>query len=164
EMSEWNLLGNPYASTIAWSNDADGWTKYQVGNIVAVRNNFNTTTGQFEYYDAATGLGTGEGGTLDGGRIASGQTSWIQRTVATPSLSIAEPAKRAGQQQLYRQGTTSAFSHARLTLRNGDRADHALIVFTDFGTDKFDNGIDGLKMSNEGLFNVATRTADGHTV
>lgn len=165
EEGSWNLLGNPYASTIAWNNDANAWTKQNIGSVIAVRDNVDTNTGQFQYYDAITGTGTGpgEGGTLEGGRIAQGQAFWVQATGPDPALTIKEPAKSTGQQQLYREGTP-AYSHVRLRLAQANKADVALVVFTDFGTDELDKEFDGVKMSNDGLFNLATVTADGKAV
>jgi hypothetical protein len=159
----WNLLGNPYASTIAWSNNTQAWTKNQIGNVVAVRNNFNTTTGQFEYYDAGTGLGTSEGGLLEGGRIAPGQAFWIQTTGPSPAISIHERAKSTGQQTFYRMSENSP-SHVKITLSQNTRRDNALIVFTDYGTNNFDHGYDGSKMKNEGMFNFSSLTADAASV
>ena len=156
---DWNLLGNPYASTIRWTNDPGTWTKVDIGNVVAVRDNFNTTSGQFQYYDAFSNLGTGPGpgSSLNGGRIAQGQAFWVQATGPNPAISIHESAKSTGQQDFYREGA-SDISHLRINLRQNNSVDQALIVFTDFGSDGFDEVYDGLKMQNDGLFNFATLT------
>src|SRR5690606_23136708 len=47
----WNLLGNPYASTIVWNTNTDHWISNDISSIVSVRNNTGLT-GQFQYYDA----------------------------------------------------------------------------------------------------------------
>ncbi len=162
EQSGWNLLGNPYASTIAWTNDAGAWNRNQISSITAVRNNASATAGQFMYYDAATGLGTGTGGTLAGGRIAPGQAFWVLATGTNASLSMNESAKSTGQQGLYREAA-SEISHVHLNLRSADKTDQALIVFTDFGSDEYDKAFDGVKMENDEVFNLATVTGDGVT-
>lgn len=160
ELSGWNLLGNPYASVISWTNDPGTWTRNQISSIVAVRNNASATVGQFMYYDAATGLGTGTGGTLAGGRIAPGQAFWVQATGTSASLTVNESAKSVEQQQLYREAASTT-SHAHLNLRSGNDLDQTLVVLTDFGSDNYDHAFDGLKMQNEGVFNLATITRDG---
>jgi predicted esterase len=160
----WNLVGNPYASTIQWSTDPSAWSnRSNISNIVAVRNNLTSTTGQFLYYDPTTGLGTknglgtGEGGTLIGGRIAPGQAFYVMATGPNPTLTINEAAKVAAQQDLYREGENEA-SHLYLALKQGDLVDEAIVTFTDFGTDAFDANYDAPKLKNEGMFNFSTLT------
>jgi hypothetical protein len=163
ETEGFNLLGNPYASTIEWSNEAGAWLKTSISSVVAVRNNTSSTTGQFMYYDAATGLGTGTGGVLAGGRIAQGQAFYVQSTGPTPSLTITEKAKSQGQQVLYREDDTPV-SHILLRLRNNISEDAALIAITDFGTDNFDAGFDGSKHSNIGMFSLSTLSSDNRAL
>src|SRR5690606_36312320 len=46
----WNLVGNPYPSSIDWDNS--GWTKVSIANSVSVRNN---NTGMFQTWNGTTG-------------------------------------------------------------------------------------------------------------
>src|SRR5690606_14123669 len=50
----WNIVGNPYASPVLWTENAAQWTRSGVSNVVAVRNN-TTVDGaprsQVTYYD-----------------------------------------------------------------------------------------------------------------
>jgi chitodextrinase len=153
---DWNLLANPYASTISWSNNAAAWTKVNIGNVIAVRNNPTTTTGQFQYYDAATGLGTGTGGLLEGGRIAQGQAFYISTIGANPQLTITEKAKSTGQQIFYREDGNT-ISHLRIKVAQDIIFDDALIIFSENGSDTYNSEIDGQKFANGGMFNLSSQ-------
>jgi chitodextrinase len=161
--SGWNLIGNPYASTIAWSNDATAWIKNNISSVVAVRNNFNATSGQFLYYDAATGLGTGTGGVLAGGRIAQGQAFYVQSTGASPTLTVTENAKSTGQQTLFRQQVASV-SYLKLTVAQGSKEDAAILMLTDFGSDDLDAQYDGIKKKNEGMLNFSSMSKNDYSL
>lgn len=156
----WNLLGNPYAATIAWSNNGSAWIKSNIGTTVSVRDN-SSTTGQFRYYDAATGLGD-----LTDGKIAPGQAFWVQASAATASLTVTEKAKVAEQQIIYREATDAEpVSHVRINLYNAknNQNDPAYIALTTFGTDDFDAQYDALKQDNVGIFNLST-VASGKSI
>ncbi len=144
----WNLLGNPYASTIAWSNNTSGWTKSNISSTVNVRNN---PSGQFMFYDADTGLGD-----LSTGKIAPGQAFWVQAiTGGTPGLTITEKAKSIEQQVIYRDANPDDVSHLRIALKQGTLEDAAFVAFTPNGEDKFQNELDAVKKKNEGMFNLS---------
>lgn len=161
EVNDWNLLGNPYPSTILWSN-TNAWIKSDVGNIIAVRNNKNTSEGQFQYFDSGTELGTGMD-PLEGGRIAPGQAFWVKATGPNPQVIITEKAKHTGQQTFYREGANKT-SHLRIRLTQGAKTDAALLMVTSYGNDFYDAAYDGLKMANEGLFNLSTVTENNYAV
>ena len=79
--TSYNLVGNPYPSTIDWDNA--GWTKSGISNAIQVRDN---TTGVFRTWNGSTG-------DLTGGRIATGQGFWVRTTAGSPSLQVTEPVK-----------------------------------------------------------------------
>lgn len=149
----WNLLGNPYASTIRWNNT--NWVRSDIGSIVAVRNNFDATSGQFMYYDANTGLGTGSEGTLTGGKVAPGQAFYVQAIGPSPTLTITEQAKIQDQQTYFRDDQR-LISHLYLKLKGGDREDVAIVSFSEKAKDEFEIAGDGTKMKNVGMFNLST--------
>lgn len=161
EVNDWNLVGNPYPATINWGQAA-GWTKNGIASIIAVRDNANTASGKFQYFDSNSGLGN-EQNILAGGRIAPGQAFWVKATSLSPSLSINEKAKDNGQQNFYRDGG-SATSHLHIRLAQGQKTDGALLMLTSHGNDFFDADYDGLKMANEGLFNLSTLTENNREV
>lgn len=164
ENSVWNLVGNPYASTIQWSTNTQAWPGNGVSSIIAVRNNLNSTTGQFMYYDASTGLGTGTGGILPGGRIAPGQAFYVLATAPNASLSVTEAAKSVEQQTIYREEATSSMPHLRISIEKGGLHDEAIVVLTPFGSDAFDEAFDAVKHRNPGMFNIASNSSDGKTL
>jgi hypothetical protein len=153
--TEWNLLGNPYASTIAWSLDPAAWTSQDVGSVIAVRNNSSSTIGQFQYFDGLTGLGIGQDGDLDGGRIAPGQAFYVNTIGANPQLTVTEKAKSTGQQIFFREGASTT-AHLRLRLSRNSRTDEALIIFSENGSETYSAVSDGAKMANVGMFNIYT--------
>jgi fibronectin type 3 domain-containing protein/predicted esterase len=164
----WNLIGNPYASTIQWSLSEEAWSnRNAISNIVAVRENVNATSGHFLYYDAFTQLGTstgddnGLGGTLTAGKIAPGQAFYVQTTGANPSLTINESAKYVDQQDFFRKSADSEVSHLYINLKKGQLMDQAIVVFTEFGSDDYEAQFDAIKLSNEGMFNFSTLTTNG---
>jgi lysophospholipase L1-like esterase/predicted esterase len=146
-----NLLGNPYASTIAWSSEDGAWIR-SAGNInstIAVPENLNSTTIQFRYYDYVTGTGN-----LAGGKIAPGQSFWVQTTGAGPTMTVTEKAKVAEQQGFYREPAKT--NVLRVDLKQGLKEDPTFIVFTSAGTDGFDMLYDGVKKANTGIFNFSS--------
>jgi hypothetical protein len=170
----WNLVGNPYASTIRWTTSTAAWSnKADISNIISVRNNTSTTAGQHLYYDCVTNLGTstgqsgpnaGTGGTLAGGLIAPGQAFYVQATGPSPSLTINEAAKFNAQQTFYREDGESQISHLFINLKQGEYMDQAVVTFTEFGSDDYDVNFDASKLKNEGMFNFSTMTSNGKEV
>jgi hypothetical protein len=149
----WNLLGNPYASTIVWGET--GWVKSGINTSVSVRDN---PLGEFKYYDYVTGLGN-----LTNGEIAPGQAFWVQSISSTPSLTITEKAKSNNQQILYRKADNPV-SHLTMTLKQGTKEDQTFVALTDLGTDEFDEQYDAVKQQNVGLFNFSTLTSNNVSV
>jgi chitodextrinase len=145
----WNLLGNPYASTIVWNNSS-AWTSSGINSTISVRNNPN---GQLLIWDAATGIGN-----LPGGKIAPGQAFWVQATSANPSLTITEQAKTVDQQEFYRQGSDQEYAIVKLV--RGALEDPAYILFNNT-SDNYEANADAYKRPNEGMFSISTLTADG---
>jgi hypothetical protein len=150
--SGWSLLGNPYASTIAWTTDNSQWPRTGISSVISIKQNNADSSGvsQFRYYDALTGTGN-----LAGGMIAPGQAFWVKSTTSNAALSIRESAKRAAQQFHFREGA-SVFSKITLTLSQGNKSDPTFVVLTPVGRDILDEGYDGQKRANEGIFNFSS--------
>jgi hypothetical protein len=72
----WNLMGNPYTSSIDW-NAASGWVKTNLANSVYVWNNN-------QYASYVGGVGTNGGSRF----IASGQGFFVQAIASGASLSM----------------------------------------------------------------------------
>ena len=146
----WNLVGNPFASPIVWSNSAEAWTRTGVSNVVAIRTN-TTVNGQVRsqvrYYSTDLGAGT----------IPHGHAFWIRTYTASPALSVHEKAKVNPD---VAPATPETAPHLIVGLKQGDINDPAYIVFADAATDGLDPQFDGRKMRNYGMFNLSTITAD----
>jgi len=86
-----NLVGNPYASSIDWSTFSNTVTTAPIygANVAPTVWTFDPGTKNFATYNASTGISTGNGGKI----IASGQGFFVQATVASPSLTFQESAK-----------------------------------------------------------------------
>jgi len=93
-----NLVGNPYASSIDWSkfsNSSSAAAIYGV-NVGPSIWTFDPTTKNYATYNATTNISTGNGGKI----IASGQGFFVQATTSTPtapSLTFQEAAKTSTQ-------------------------------------------------------------------
>jgi len=147
----WNLIGNPYASAIRWSNDAAEWTKTNVGQVVSVPDN---SSGSLVYrtYDAGSLAGT-----LTGGIIAPGQAFWVQASAAGPTLTVKEKAKRTNTSMLYREG--DAPEVITMILSNGTAKDHAYVILGSAYSDAYQPETDGMKFKNT-FVNLSTRSTD----
>lgn len=143
----WNLIGNPYPSTIDW-NAASGWTKTNINATIYVRDNALASP-QYATWNGVVG-------TNGGSRyIATGQGFWVKAGSASPVLSINENTKVAGTQTTFiRQGLPD--NVLRITMAQGSVRDEAVIHFRADATNGFDDNADALKLLNSG-FSLSTQ-------
>ncbi|MEQ9413164.1 MAG: hypothetical protein RIF39_05005, partial [Cyclobacteriaceae bacterium] len=133
----WNLVGNPYPSTIDW--DAGGWTKTNVNNAVYMRDN-GLASPVFATYIGGVGA---NGGTR---YIATGQAFWV-RTSGAPTLQATESVKSAGTQtEFFKKGAIEDI--LRVKLKQGSASDEIVIRFHDDASDSFDALFDAVKFDN----------------
>lgn len=132
----WNLVGNPYPSTIFWG--AAGWTKTNVGGTIYMTDN-GSNPSTVAYWNGTTGIGTD-------GHIATGQAFFIQTTGASPVLTSTESVKALASTSFIRQIAPSNI--LRITLSQGNLKDEAVIHFRDSATSNFDFSYDALKLKN----------------
>jgi hypothetical protein len=107
ENDGWNLICNPYPSTIDW-DDATGWSKFGVKDAIYV---WGGQDGSYTSYIA--GIGT-NGGTQ---YIPSSQGFWVQTDTALPTLDIVESAK-SDEDETFRT-TASQYFKIKMTTSNG---------------------------------------------
>lgn len=81
----WNLVANPYASTINWNSEV-GWQKTNINSKLWL---FNPSVGSYGIYDPILDEGTNGSSPY----IASGQAFFVKATADNPVLSINERAK-----------------------------------------------------------------------
>lgn len=135
--SGWNLLGNPYPSTISWAFE-EGWSRSDVSSAIAIRDNVE---GRFRYFD-------GEVGDINVGRIAIGQAFWVRATGPGPSLVITEKAKDDGG-AFYRRRYSDP-DYAEVQISGGGMSDKAWIRLRADAKKEVDE-YDAVKMSNDCL-------------
>src|SRR5690606_15498690 len=114
----WNLVGNPYPSTIDW-NAASGWTKTNMGGSIYIRDN---EIGQYATWNGTVG-------TNGGSRyIPTGQAFWVQASGSGPALSVTESVKVAGQSTTFFRAAALE-NLLRITLQKGGVRDEAVVHF-----------------------------------
>jgi hypothetical protein len=151
----WNLVGNPFPSTIDW-NAASGWTKTNVTGSIYITDNGTTGTTQYATWNGTTG-------TNNGSRyIASGQGFWVKANGGgAPVLSANENVKAPGNQPIFFRDEPLA-DHLRITLSKGSVRDEAIVHFRDDASVGYDDA-DALKLPNS-TFNLSTLLSDGRKV
>jgi len=147
----WNLVGNPYPSTIDW-NAASGWTKTNINSAIYTRDN-GVAGGQYATWNGVVG-------TNGGSRyIATGQAFWVRSNAAAPVLLANENVKAPGTQTVFFRESAPT-DVLRITLSQGSSRDEAVIHLRPDATSGFDARADAAKLPNVGLLNLSTR-ADG---
>jgi hypothetical protein len=147
----WNLVGNPYPSTIDW-NAASGWTKTNLTSTIYMNDNGGSTS-QFATWNGTTG-------TNGGSRyIAMGQAYWVKANGSgAPALSLNENTKVAGTQTIFFREAAPE-NLVRVTMIKGTTRDETVIHFRNDATEDFDDYADALKLANK-TFNLSSKGAD----
>ncbi|MEO7992125.1 MAG: T9SS type A sorting domain-containing protein, partial [Chryseolinea sp.] len=132
----WNLVGNPYPSSIDW-NVSSGWDKTHIDNGIVVRDN---GSGNFLYWD-------GEVGNLGSGRIAKGQSFWIKTNALNPLLKIKETAKTSAPTIFYRKKISEP-DYLEISIQTKDHADKTYLRLRDRALAEYDS-LDVVKFPND---------------
>jgi hypothetical protein len=144
----WNLVGNPFPSTIDW-NSASGWTKTNLDGTIYISDNGSGPALQYATWNGTTG-------TNNGSRyIATGQAFWTKANGSgAPTLQANENVKVAGTQTIFfREGGLTNL--LRVTMFKGAERDEAVIHFREDATRAFDRHADAWKLKN-GSFNFSS--------
>ncbi|MBX2896129.1 MAG: T9SS type A sorting domain-containing protein [Cyclobacteriaceae bacterium] len=149
----WNLVGNPFPSTIDW-NASGGWTKSNIDGTIYISDNGSTTSLRYTTWNGTTG-------TNGGSRyIATGQGFWVKANgQGTPMLQVDENVKTPGTQTTFFRERTPE-NILRVTLEQGNTYDEAVIHFRKDATSNFDSHADAIKLMN-GIFNLSSMMSDG---
>lgn len=145
----WNLVANPFASTIDW-NASNGWTKTNLNDAIYLTDNGSGTTATY-----IGGVGVNGGSNF----IASGQAFWVKADSPGPILTIDERAKSAGTQTTFIRSAAPE-DLLRITLTNGRVNDETVIYFKNNSTQDFDRSADALKFKNSS-FNISSIIRSG---
>lgn len=131
----WNLVANPYPSSIDWN--AAGWTKTNMNNAVYV---WNPSAQQFASY--VSGFGTNGGSNI----IPSSQAFWVQANAASPAISFTENVKSATDQGFFRSALVQQGEYAfKLRIAGASYSDETVIRFDPAATASFDPAVDAQK-------------------
>jgi hypothetical protein len=150
----WNLLGNPYPSTI--DVESAGWTWTNVNPTVSIADNTSSADGlQYTTYNRETNVGINGGSRY----IASGQAFWIQTLGATHSLVATEPVKAGSETGTRFFRTSPPQDYLIVAVNQGNKRDETAVFFRDDATEAYDNTLDSYKRQNE-IFNLSTLTSD----
>jgi len=142
----WNLVSNPYPSSIDWDNGS-GWTRSNIqGDAIAVWNGL-----QYLTWNGSTG-------SLGNGRIPMGMAFWVQASNSSISLNINENAKTATTGTVHRIIEPTSLE-LLVTGVNYVYTDKTHITFNEESTTAFDEHDFG-KLSNS-IFNLSTLSSDG---
>ncbi len=134
----WNMLGNPYPSTIDW--DAAGWTRTNIDNVVYV---WNPNLSQYASYVGGVGV---NGGTQ---YIPSSQAFWVRAIAPGPSVSLTEAVKSTVDQSfMHMQQQQQVGDLLSLTLSGANGADQTIVRFSPAGTAGFDVNYDAMKFGS----------------
>jgi hypothetical protein len=132
----WNMVGNPYPSTIDW--DSPNWTKTRINQAIYI---WNPQNQQFASY--VSGIGTNGGSRY----IASSQAFWVQANAASPVLQITETCKSAVDQAFMRDAVADQ-QLLTFGVQKGTKSDEAILRFIDGATNDFDADFDALKLTS----------------
>jgi hypothetical protein len=130
----WNMISNPYPSSIDW--DAAAWTKTNVAGHVQIWNPNNST-----YASYVAGVGINGGSNI----IPSSQAFWVQTTAAAPALNITENCKSNIDQAFLRNANSNQAKLLRLHITGNGFTDETAIRFMDGASKHFDDQLDAPK-------------------
>ncbi|MEZ4923227.1 MAG: LamG-like jellyroll fold domain-containing protein, partial [Crocinitomicaceae bacterium] len=128
----WNLVGNPYPSTIDW-DDAD-WIKTNMANAIYVLNPDNE-----QYATYVAGASTNGGSQY----IASQQAFWVYATSGTSALTATEGVKSNVDQGFFRSNTYSP--GMTIKLNGNQQFDEAVMRHIDGAIDAMELDFDAAK-------------------
>ncbi|MGE4287402.1 MAG: T9SS type A sorting domain-containing protein [Salinivirgaceae bacterium] len=133
----WNLVGNPYPSTIDW-DAASGWT---LNNVDATAYYYNGST--YDTWNSGSHSGTG-GGTQ---YIAAGQGFFVHAS-ANGSLGMTNEVRVTNTQNLLKTAETEK-QLIRIETANNNLTSDALLLFYSDATDDFDAQYDAYKLTGD---------------
>ncbi|MEM9858097.1 MAG: T9SS type A sorting domain-containing protein [Bacteroidota bacterium] len=151
----WNLIGNPYPSSIAWDNIVTRTgTIPGVASTVYVADN---GPGSLSYrsWDGTTGDPS------FAGNIAQGQAFWVKAISASPTLTLLESDKTSSNGIFYR--TKDEEQLIEIFVKGADNWDMTALRIVEGATLGYDPATDGLKLPNEKI-NLYTKSSGGENL
>jgi hypothetical protein len=130
----WNLLGNPYPSSIDWNGNA-GWA---LTNVDASMYLYDHAAGNYKSWNYNTQVGTN--GKTDG-YIPPTQGFWVKASSTGASLTIPNAQRLHSAQAFYKAGAEHE-NLLRLKVAGENASDETVIAFNPDATGSFDGAFD----------------------
>ncbi|MBL0047056.1 MAG: PKD domain-containing protein [Bacteroidetes bacterium] len=144
----WNLVANPYCSTIDW--DAPAWTKSSMDNATYI---YHGTTQQYASYVA--GVGTNGGSRY----IPSSQGFYVKANAAAPVLIATENIKASTNPSYLKQAASNNSKEVvYITCEGISFTDETALHFTDSASLGFDSNWDAVKLFSDNSQNISLST------
>lgn len=131
----YNLVGNPFPSTIDW--DHANWTKTNIANAVYI---WNPTAGSYASYVAGAGVNGGSR------YIAPMQGFFVEATGINPSLMIDDNDIRVDNSAIFLKNETEKINELAISLTGPIGTDEIMLRFMEEATPTFDANFDAHKM------------------
>ncbi|MDG1477857.1 MAG: PKD domain-containing protein, partial [Vicingaceae bacterium] len=131
----WNLVGNPYPSSINW--DSPGISRTNVNNAIYIWDAANQ-----QYASYVGGIGA-NGGSRN---IPSSQAFWVQANNPGPSLQVTEASKSVTDANFLR--ATASIAPLRIKTQNTYGSDEIVINFEPAASANFDGAYDAKKIAS----------------
>ena len=132
--NKFNLVGNPFPSTIDWDNA--NWTKTNIANAIYL---WDPANGRYASYVGGVGV---NGGTK---YIAANQAFFVEANGANPSLQIDNNDVRVNQAQSFYKDD-EVIELLSVSLLSENNIDEIIIRFNENATESFDADFDANKM------------------
>ena len=133
----WNMVGNPYPSTINWDDPAI--TKTNVNNAIYI---WNPDMEQFASYVGGIGINGGSR------YVASSQAFWIQANAPSPVVQVTEACKDPNDEAFLKQDAAPTTNPLVVNIQNSFGTDQTIINFQTNATTNFDGTFDAYKIAS----------------
>ncbi len=153
----WNLVGNPYPSSLDW--DATGWTKNNMDNTIYYYSGNNGGLSNYHYYVGSgtapyTGVAVNDGTN----EIPPLQGFFVHAT-SNGTLGVSNSQRIHSNQSYYKEDTD--YPIIRILAEGDGLKDESVIRFLDGSTDEFDGDYDAFKLFADNYPQVYTLTPSG---
>jgi hypothetical protein len=142
----WNLVGNPYPSTIDWDAPS-GWTRTGINDAIYMRDN-GVLSPVYATYVGGVGINGGSR------YIATGQAFFVKSDGGPVNFQATESVKAAGTQTIFfrQEGINDVI---RVALKRDGITDETVVRFNEGATEGFDPTLDAYKLNNA-VFNLSS--------